>query len=372
MEEVLPLVKKYGAAVVALTLDEGGIPDSAEGRVRIAEKIIRRAADYGVPKKDIIVDPLAMTVSTGGDNAKIALKALSILRGRVGVQTVLGVSNISFGLPGREKLNSAFFAMALYAGLSAGIINPFSAAMMDTYVAFCAGMGLDKDCGEYIRRFGGEQERAKAPAAAEMTLPDAIRRGLQEEAYAAARKMAETTDCLEIINSCLIPALDLVGKGFGEGTVFLPQLLMSADAAKRAFDAVKEHMASSGAQREKKGKIVLATVKGDIHDIGKNIVKTLLENYGYDVIDLGKDVPPERVVEAALQEKAPIVGLSALMTTTVSSMEQTIRLLREKTDCKVVVGGAVLNQEYADAIGADFYSKDAMCTVRFANEFFKD
>ena len=363
----------------------GWIPKDAEGRVRVAGKIINEAAKYGIDKKDIVIDVLTMTISSEKDGAKVTLEALKRVREEFGVRTVLGVSNISFGLPRRPIVNSYFYAMAMQNGLTAGIINPSSEDMMKAYRSYNALMGFDENCTNYISTYAGTTETVtvqasqaaaaagNAPKAAgvEMTLKYAIERGLKEEAHHITRDLIGTREPLDIIQEELIPALNVVGEGFEKGTVFLPQLLMSADAAKIAFAVIKDVLASSGQEEEKKEKIILATVKGDIHDIGKNIVKVLLENYGFDVIDLGKDVPPEAIVEKAVEENVTLVGLSALMTTTVVSMEETIKLLREKKpDCKVMVGGAVLNQDYADMIGADFYGKDAMQSVHYAQKFF--
>ena len=385
MDEVFPLIRKYGGVFVGLTIDEEGIPKDAEGRVRVAGKIINEAAKYGIDKKDIVIDVLTMTISSEKDGAKVTLEALKRVREEFGVRTVLGVSNISFGLPRRPIVNSYFYAMAMQNGLTAGIINPSSEDMMKAYRSYNALMGFDENCTNYISTYAGTTETVtvqasqavaaagNAPKAAgvEMTLKYAIERGLKEEAHHITRDLIGTREPLDIIQEELIPALNVVGEGFEKGTVFLPQLLMSADAAKIAFAVIKDVLASSGQEEEKKEKIILATVKGDIHDIGKNIVKVLLENYGFDVIDLGKDVPPEAIVEKAVEENVTLVGLSALMTTTVVSMEETIKLLREKKpDCKVMVGGAVLNQDYADMIGADFYGKDAMQSVHYAQKFF--
>ena len=373
MDKVFPLIKKYGGVVVALTIDEDGIPDTAEGRVRVAGKIIGEAEKYGIDRKDIVIDVLAMTISSDPDGAKTTLKALRQVREKYGVCTVLGVSNISLGLPCRPVINANFYTMALQSGLSAGIINPLSEDMMRSYYAYCALMNYDENCEEYIRQYAGQKAEAPAQKAAGLTLKAAILKGLKEEAHHAAREMVKTKEPLSIINEEMIPALDEVGKGFEKGTVFLPQLLMSADAAKIAFAVLKEELSKKGADEQKKEKVILATVKGDIHDIGKNIVKVLLENYSFEVIDLGKDVAPETVLEAAVREDVRLVGLSALMTTTVVSMEDTIKLLRkEKPDCRVMVGGAVLNQEYADMIGADFYGKDAMQSVYYAKELFAE
>lgn len=371
MGAVLPLVKKYGAVVVALTLDEKGIPDSAQGRVEIAERIINRAAQYGIPKEDIIVDPLTMTISTGSDNANITLEAVSYIRRVLGVQTVLGVSNISFGLPQREVINGAFFTMALNSGLSAGIINPKSKAMMDAYNSFNALKGHDIACQKYIAAYADAPTAPPNPSSGEaLSLKDCVIKGLKEQSGHTADSLCKTLEPLEIINNELIPALDHVGKLFETGKLYLPQLLMTADAARMAFEAVKNHLSRQGIQQEKREKIILATVKGDIHDIGKNIVKVLLENYCYDVIDLGKDVAPELIVKTALEQNVKLVGLSALMTTTVVHMETTIKMLREVSDCKIMVGGAVLTESYAQEMGADSYSKDAMGSVHYANRLF--
>ncbi len=373
MDEVFPLVKKYGGVVVGLTIDEGGIPTTADGRVAVAEKIIEEAKKYGISKKDIVIDVLAMTISSDPEGARVTLEALRKVREKFGVCTVLGVSNISFGLPYRPAVNANFYTMAMQNGLSAGIINPSSEEMMKSWYSYCALMNYDSNCEAYIEKYGNMSgTSAAAPkSSGELTLKQAIEKGLKEEAHHTARELLKDHKPLEIINEHLIPALDVVGKGFEKGTVFLPQLLMSADAAKIAFAVLKESMAGEEDSQRAKDKIILATVKGDIHDIGKNIVKVLLENYSFEVIDLGKDVPPETVVETALKEDVKLVGLSALMTTTVVSMEDTIKLLRkEKPDCKVMVGGAVLNQDYADMIGADFYGKDAMQSVYYAQEFF--
>ncbi len=373
MESVFPIAKKYGAVVVCLCLDEGGIPETVEGRLDIAKKIVRTAAAYGIPKKNLVMDALVLTISTGQDNATVTLETLRRIRYELGLHTVLGVSNISFGLPERSRINTAFFTMAMNNGLSAGIVNPSSEPMMAAYYSFNALIGEDDQCMEYIAKASRTADMPTAPAASKssaLTLDEAIIKGLSESAYEATVKLLEQNmDSLTIINEKLIPALDVVGKGFEEKKMFLPQLLMSADAAKASFAAIKTNLSKQGKNSESKGKIVIATVKGDIHDIGKNIVKTLLENYGFDMIDLGKDVAPEVVLKTVQEQNVRLVGLSALMTTTVVNMEATIKLLRENgVDCKVMVGGAVLTQEYADMIGADFYSKDAMGSVRYAND----
>lgn len=375
MDKVFPLIRKYGGVVIGLTLDEAGIPGDAEGRVRIAERIISEAAKYGIKKKDIVIDALAMTISSEPDGAKVTLETLRRLRDDLKVNTVLGVSNISFGLPARPVVNAAFYTMAMMNGLSAGIINPSSEDMMKAWYAYHALMGLDANCESYIDHYSNVQTANAAPSEngrkTAVSLRESIEKGLKEDAALITSELSETQEPLGIINTELIPALNHVGDGFEAGTLFLPQLLMSAEAAKSAFAILKDKMDKSGEVQEKIGTIILATVKGDIHDIGKNIVKVLLENYSFDVIDLGKDVAPEQIVDMVLDKNVKLVGLSALMTTTVVSMEETIRMLREQApQCKVMVGGAVLNQEYADMIGADFYGKDAMQSVRYAQELF--
>ena len=418
MKEIFPLVRKYGGVVVGLTLDEAGIPTTAEGRLAIAEKIYRTAESYGIERKNIVIDALTMTMSTDDTSAGTTLEVVKKIKEQGG-RTVLGVSNISFGLPHREILNAAFFSMAMSAGLSAGIINPNVASMRQAYDTYCVLGGFDSQCMNYIEKYAALQTvTTLAPAGAGggngttagtvnsmegntaaaggngaagsnagtgaaggngtagsmPALQNAIVKGLKEQAYRGTKEaLASGRDTMDVINGELIPALDVVGQAFEKGTMFLPQLLMSAEAAKAGFAAIKEYVESTGTRQEKKGTVVIATVKGDIHDIGKNIVKVLLENYGFDVIDLGKDVPPEAVVEAVQQSGARLVGLSALMTTTVASMEETIRQLREKVPgCKVMVGGAVLTPEYADMIGADYYAKDAMQSVHYAEKISGD
>ena len=376
MEAVFPLVKKYGGVVVALTLDENGIPATADGRVEIAEKILRRAAAYGIGKKDIVFDTLTMTVSADNTAALTTLEALRRIKNGLGCHTSLGVSNVSFGLPCRDAVNSVFFAMALENGLSAAIMNPYSADMMKTYYTYNALSGLDENCAAYIGAsdsFAAVPSPGTAVPTAARTAEDfaselqrAVVKGLRERAADITRELLVNVPPLDIVNNEIIPALNIAGTGFENKTVYLPQLLMSAEAAKSAFEVIKTHVSGSG-KTAGKGVFVIATVHGDIHDIGKNIVKLLLENYGFDVVDLGKDVPPETVAEAVVRLHAPLAGLSALMTTTVPAMEETIKLLREKAPwCRTVVGGAVLTQEYADKIGADKYAKDAMETVRYA------
>ncbi len=374
MDKVFPLVKKYGGVVVGLTLDEDGIPETSEGRVKIAERIYSEAAKYGIEKKDIIIDPLTLTVSTGADNAKITLDAVKQIA-ESGGNTVLGVSNVSFGLPERQNINSVFYTLALNAGLSAAIINPKSDDMMKAYYSFCALGSMDENFLEYIE-FASNTKKTEAisPEKEEdgaASLKTAVIKGLGDKAASATEKLLAEIQPTDVINNILIPALDEVGKGFETNKIFLPQLLMSADAAGKAFDVIKNKIKESGGDSVKKGTLALATVKGDIHDIGKNIVKVILENYGFEVIDLGKDVPPETILETVKKNKLKLCGLSALMTSTVPAMEETIKLLhREAPNCKVVVGGAVLTQEYADMINADKYAKDAMETVRYAEEIF--
>ena len=416
MDAIFPLVAKYGGLVVALTLDEDGIPDTAEKRIEIAEKIINEAAKYGISRKDLLFDTLAMTISADTKAALATLDALHTIRHELGCHTSLGVSNISFGLPERELVTSTFFAIALEQGLSAAIMNPNSWEMMKVYFTYRALHDLDENCGDYIDFAGrfAEHKAQEAAAASQGStsgiggspagaggasatsggastagasgsenvsssaedpnasgLRHAIIKGLKSNARDITKQMlSEGREALDIVNNEIIPALDHVGQGFEAKKMYLPQLLMSAEASQSAFEVIKadmaEHPENAGAA---KGKFVIATVHGDIHDIGKNIVKLIMENYGFEVLDLGKDVPPETVVDEAIRFGAPIVGLSALMTTTVPAMEETIRLLKEKApDIKTIVGGAVLTQEYADRIGADFYAKDAMATVRYACE----
>lgn len=389
MEAVFPLVKKYGGVVIGLTLDESGIPSTAEGRFAIAEKIVNTAASYGIAKKDIIMDVLCMTISSDPQGAVTTLQALKMVKEKLGVRTSLGVSNISFGLPRRDIINANFYAQALAAGLDCAILNTNADGMLQAYHAYRALAGKDENCGKFIETYAGTTAPTAVPAASYAgaasaassaagqgaaatasgsDLERAIVKGLKEQAGHLAAELVKTTEPLTLINTQLVPALDIVGKGFEAGTVFLPQLLMSAEAAKAAFEAVRSAMSrTSDASQTKKDKIIVATVKGDIHDIGKNIVKVLLENYGYDVIDLGKDVAPETIVETARSRNVKLVGLSALMTTTVVNMEETIRQLQAALpDCRIMVGGAVLTESYAQMIHADRYTRDAMASVHFA------
>ena len=369
MDQVFPLAKRYGGTVVALLLDEEGIPDTAEGRVAIARRIMAEAARYGIAKRDLVMDALTMTVSTGERNALVTLETLRRCREELGVRTVLGVSNISFGLPQREKLAGPFLTLALGAGLDAAILNPLSEAMMDAWQAALTLTGRDKGCRAYLERFAGAAP-VKSGAQAAFSLEEAVRRGLRAEAERAAReRLSEGEAPMDLVEKRLLPALTQVGDGYEAGTLFLPQLLMSAEAAQGAFALVQQALGKKSTGMRRQGRIALATVEGDIHDIGKNIVKVLLESYGFEVVDLGKNVKPEQVLAAVQAEKLHMVGLSALMTTTVPAMERTIALLRrEAPDCRVVVGGAVLTPELAAAIGAHAYARDAMDTVRFARE----
>ena len=384
MDSVFPLAAKYGGLIVALTLDEGGIPDTSEERVAIAENILKNAAKYGIPKKDLIFDPLAMAISADTKAALATIRSVDEIRHRLGAHTSLGVSNVSFGLPERNLITATFFASTLERGLSAAIMNPYAREMMNTYFTFCALHDLDENCIRYIDYI------ASLPAVVETTVSQAtpgstasdddagselhraIVRGLKDKAGLLTKEfLAADRDPLSIVNDDVIPALDKVGQDFEAKKVFLPQLLMAAEAAKAAFEEIKTRMAAdeSTSGNGRNLRIVIATVHGDIHDIGKNIVKLLLENYGFDVCDLGKDVPEQDIVDATVRLHAGLVGLSALMTTTVPAMENTIKLLRKQAPwAKVAVGGAVMTQEYADSIAADKYAKDAMDTVRYAEE----
>lgn len=415
MNSVFPLVKKYGGAIVALCIDENGIAATAEERVSVAEKIIHEAGNYGIPVRDIVIDTLTLTVSSQQKEALETLRAIQILKekyGAQGLQFILGVSNISFGIPRRDIINSRFFAMALYSGLTACIINPLLEPMMETYYGYRALAGYDENCLEYIEKYTGTQpplygltaEQAenakqadssgktllrapKIPTASaipqdatdsEKKLIEIICKGFKDfSAQATQTLLAERKQPVEIIDRCIVPALDTVGKDFETGRKFLPQLLLSAETVSESFSVLKAFLESNGTKQESKGTIVLCTVFGDIHDIGKNIVRAMLENYGYTVIDLGKNVPAETVAETVITHSIQLVGLSALMTTTVANMETTIKLLRKKLNetgksCKIMVGGAVLTPDYAAQIGADYYSKDAMASVAIAKEVFKN
>ena len=386
LDKLLPLCKKYGAAVVGLTMDEQGIPKTAAGRVAIAARIRDAALAAGIPLEDIYIDCLTLTASAQQEDVMATLDALRACKEELGVRTVLGVSNISFGLPCRPYLNTAFLTMAMYAGLDLAIMNPASEEMMGAVYAYGVLSGRDKQSGRYIARYAGRTmpSQAAQPAAPQASAPEetsaggpyaplmkAVEQGLKGEAAAHTRALLASRDPLDLVDHALIPALDAVGAGYEKGTLFLPQLLQSASAAQAAFEEIKAAVAKNGAPGSSKGKIVLATVKGDVHDIGKNIVRVILENYGFEVLDLGRDVPPEKVVEAVRKSGARLVGLSALMTTTLKSMAETIEALHKaKLDCKIMVGGAVLTERYALEIGADWYAKDAKRSADIAKEFY--
>ena len=369
MDSVFPLVKKYGGAVIALTLDEKGIPGSAEGRYEIAAKIVDEAKKYGIDKRDIIVDPLCLTVSSDPSAPAVTLESMRLIKERLGIKISLGISNVSFGLPSREYITSTFFALALREGLDAVIMNPYSDEMLKTYYTYNALMGMDEMCAEYIAFASDKKNDAPIKQESSMTLERAIIKGLKKDAAMITVSLLDKKSPLDIVNEEIIPALDKVGESYEKGISFLPQLLMSAETANIAFDIIRERIPVT--LSSVRGEIILATVKGDIHDIGKNIVKVILQNYGYTVHDLGKDVSPEDVVEYAKKTGIKLVGLSALMTTTVPSMERTVRLLKEyDSSIRVMVGGAVLNEDYAKMINADRYAKDAMDGVRYAKEIF--
>ena len=384
LDSILPLCKKYGAAVVGLALDEHGIPKTAEGRFEVAKRIVAATDAIGIPRGDVYIDCLTLTVSAEQSAAAETLKAITMCKKELGVRTVLGVSNISFGLPCRGYMNTTFLTLAMQAGLDLAIMNPNAPEMMAAVRAYRVLTSQDPQSTDYVAAYADVQIQTSqvsksAPAAADVqintaggdALFEAVRRGLKTEARAAADAALTMREPLDVVNTSLIPALDAVGDGFEKGTVFLPQLLQAATAAQAAFEAIKAKIAASGQAQGSKGKIVIATVKGDVHDIGKNIVRVILENYGYDVLDLGRDVPPERVVEAVRQTGAPLVGLSALMTTTVPNMQATIEALHAANlPCKVMVGGAVLTKAYAEQIGADFYAKDAKASADYAKQIF--
>lgn len=380
LDMILPLCKKYGAAVVGLALDEHGIPATADGRFAIAQRIVKAANAVGIPNEDIYIDCLTLTASAQQEGAVQTLEALTRCKKELGVRTVLGVSNISFGLPCRGYLNTTFLTMAMVAGLDLAIMNPNTPEMMAAVRAYRVLTSQDEKCNDYVAAYANVQVQTSQVAKTDAAAPaggaagadalfEAVRRGLKNEARAAAGEALKTREPLQVVNETLIPALDVVGDAFEKGSIFLPQLLQSATATQAAFEVIKTAIAASGSQGESKGRIVIATVKGDVHDIGKNIVRVILENYGYDVLDLGRDVPPERVVEAVRQTGAPLVGLSALMTTTVPNMQATIEALHAaKLDCKVMVGGAVLTPSYAKDIGADYYCKDAKASADLAKQ----
>ena len=371
LDAVLPLCRKYGAAVVGLTLDEGGIPMRAEERFAIAERIVAACDAAGIPRSDIYIDCLTLTASAQQKEVIETLEAIRMVKQRLGVRTVLGVSNISFGLPNRELLNQSFLTMAAAAGLDLAIINPNVASMMDAVRAADVLLNRDKKAARYLAAYADAKPAARTAQKRDITIEDAIYRGFKAETRSCTEQLLSEMGEMQLVNERLIPALDVVGADFETGKLFLPQLLQAAAAAQAAFDVVKQSITAKGRPPVSKGRILIATVKGDIHDIGKNIVKVILENYGYEMIDLGRDVAPERIVQTALEREIRLVGLSALMTTTLASMEETIRQLRgAKPDCKIFVGGAVLTPSYAEKIGADYYAKDAKQAVDIAKEVF--
>ena len=371
LNTILPLVKKYGAMVIGLTFDEKGIPKTREERFKIAEKIVNRALEYGMKKEDIIIDCLTLTASAQQKEVLETLKALGMVKEKLGVKTTLGVSNVSFGLPKREILNRSFLTMALYAGLDLPIINPGKEDMMDSINAFKVLNNEDVGSEKYINLYSNKVKVENTSSKNELNLKEVIIKGIRDEAYLKTRELLKEKEEGDIVDEFLIPALDLVGEKYEKGELFLPQLIQSAETVKKSFEAIKESLMLKNKNEISKGKILLATVKGDVHDIGKNIVKTLLENYGFRIIDLGKDVSKEEVLKSVQEQGVQLVGLSALMTTTVKSMEEIIKYLKENNaSCKVMVGGAVLTEEYADMIGADFYAKDAKEGVNIAKSFF--
>ena len=369
LRRILPMVRKYGAAVVGLTLDEEGLPDTADKRIAIAERIVEAAEDHGIPRQDVWIDCLTLTVSAQQDQAEATLEAVRRVTRELGLPTVLGVSNISFGLPNRPLLTQAFLIRAIGCGLTLPIINPNQKEMMDAVAACRVLSGEDHESRAYVTRFAGQQQEAPKPASGVITLDEAIVRGLKSEVGKLAHLALETEDELALVEGHLIPALDKVGEDYERGVVFLPQLLSAAQAAQAVFEAVKESMAQKGSAPEKKGRLLIATVQGDIHDIGKNIVRTVLENYGYDVLDLGRDVPPETIVKTVREQGIRLVGLSALMTTTLPAMEETVRQLRKLPEPpQIMVGGAVVTPDYAARMGADYYCKDARASVEAARQ----
>lgn len=373
LDSVLPLIKKYGASVVGLTLDDKGIPKKAEKRLKIAEKIVNKALDYGIKRKDIFIDCLVLTASAQQEDVRETLKAVTLVKEKLNVKTILGVSNISFGLPNRELINKTFLAMSLQSGLDLPILNPNNKEMINIINAYKVLNNEDIGATNYIEMYANETSNSKEVKTqkSNLNLKEIVIKGIKEEAYSKTKELLKVRDELSIINEELIPALDEVGEKYEKGTIFLPQLIQSAETVKKAFTAIKEKLRENNSPKINKGKILMATVKGDIHDIGKNIVKVILENYGFDIIDLGKDVEAEKIVEEVKKNNIKLVGLSALMTTTVNSMKETIKILKERNmDCKVFVGGAVLNEEYAEMINADYYAKDAKEAVDIAKEFF--
>ncbi|NFQ66464.1 homocysteine S-methyltransferase family protein [Clostridium sporogenes] len=373
LDNLLPLIKKYGAAVVALTLDDKGIPKKAEERLKIAEKIVNKALYYGIKRENIFIDCLVLTASAQQEDVRETLKAVTLVKEKLKVKTILGVSNISFGLPNRELINKTFLAMSLQSGLDLPILNPNNKEMINIINAFKVLNNQDIGAANYIEMYANETSNSKEVKTqkSNLNLKEIVIKGIKEEAYSKTKELLKDRAELSIINEELIPALDEVGEKYEKGIIFLPQLIQSAETVKKAFAAIKEKLREDNSPKINKGKILMATVKGDIHDIGKNIVKVILENYGFDIIDLGKDVEVERIVEEVKKNNIKLVGLSALMTTTVNSMKDTIKALKDSgIDCKTFVGGAVLNEEYAEMINADFYAKDAKEAVDIAKRFF--
>lgn len=369
LEEILPIVKKYGAAVIGLTLSKKGLPKSAEERFALSERILRAAEQYGISKENVIIDCLTLTIAAEQEQCGETLKAISMIKKKLGLKTTLGVSNISFGLPERQSVNAAFLTLAMNAGLDLPIINPNLKSMTDCVYAYNTLTGADEGAVEYIRRMSSSLEK-ESVRGDDLTLHDCIVKGYKEVSGELCERELKDRDPLAAVNEILIPALDEVGKRYDSGAIFLPQLLQSAEAAKAAFAVIKKHMAKNG-QIGEKGTVVVATVFGDIHDIGKNIAVTVMENYGYRIVDLGKNVPPEEIAAAVKKYDARLLGLSALMTTTVQSMEKTIRLIRkESPECKILVAGAVLTPEYAKIIGADYFAEDANQSVAIAKKVF--
>lgn len=373
MDAIFPIAKKYGACVVGLTLDEKGIPSKAEERCEIARRIIKTGEKYGIDKDDILIDCLVLTASAQQKEVIETLKAVRMVKEKFKVKTLLGVSNVSFGLPNRSLLNKTFLSMALCEGLDAPILNPNNKEIMDTINAFKVLANQDEDAKEYVENYINENVKKEVPKKHDnRSIKDIIIKGIKEEAFEKTKELLKTKDSMEIVNEELIPALDVVGEKYEKGELFLPQLIQSAETVKKAFEVIKENIKKDEKSSLSNGKIILATVKGDIHDIGKNIVKVILENYGFEVIDLGKDVPIEKIVSTAKKENIKLIGLSALMTTTVKSMEETIKSLKDNNvKCEVFVGGAVLNLEYANMIHADYYAKDARESVQIAKKVFK-
>ncbi len=375
LDKILPIVKKYGASVIGLTLDKNGIPKTAQGRFEIAEKILKKALDYGIKKEDVFIDCLTLTASAEQDAVMETLNALHRVKNQLGLHTVLGVSNISFGLPNREVITSAFLTMALHSGLDLPIINPNANAVMGALRAYRVLAGIDRNSADFVSAYASEtpQKKVSPPTVTEINFDNssliyAVENGLKDDAVRIAEKLLEDLEPMDIINNCLIPALDSAGDNFEKGKIFLPQLILTANSAQSCFEIIKQKISANGQKNISKGKVVLATVKGDIHDIGKNIVKVLLESYGFTVIDLGRDVAPEIILQSAVENQVKLVGLSALMTTTLGAMAETVKLLNEKyPSCKTVVGGAVLTDSYAKQIHADFYAKDAKQTVDIAS-----